>query len=103
MTITLPILDTFVCAIFLFLSIVFLYQGLEICFMKRKEPLFPYKIMKLIANFLGNGEYFIKRTSYLDNSFYLNLQGVSALIGGVIGIISCVIFIINIISRIEVN
>ena len=59
--------------------------------------------MKLIANFFGNGENFIKRTSHLNNSFYLNLQGVSALIGGVIGIISCVIFIINIISRIEVN
>lgn len=103
MTITLPILDIVVVAVFLLLFILFLYQGWGICFKKRKEPLFPYKIMKLIAKKLGKGEFFSQRTSYLNSSFFLNLQGVSALIGGILGIISCVIFIINIISRIEIK
>ncbi|HNM35920.1 MAG TPA: hypothetical protein PKI33_02610 [Anaerolineales bacterium] len=103
MTITLPILDLFFCTVLFFLFAFCFYQGWEICFMQKNEPLFPYQVIALIASYLGKEDEFRERTSHLRTSFLLRAQGVSALLGGALGIVLCVVFFINIISRVIIN
>jgi hypothetical protein len=102
-TVTLPILDLFFLVILFFLFALSFYQGWEICFKKKKEPLFPYQLIVLIASYLGKEDEFRERTSHLHTSFLLNMQGVSGLLGGTLGVILCIVFLVNIISRVVTN
>jgi hypothetical protein len=102
MTVTIPILDIFFAFVLFFLSTLLLYQGWRICFTKKKEPLFPYTIVKFLAKSIDKEQEFLKRTSHLRTSPFLILQGVSALVGGVLGVTLCIVFIINIMARIEI-
>lgn len=99
MTVSIPILDIFFVVILFFLSTLLFHQGWKICFTEKKEPLFPYTIAKFLANSLGKEKEFLKRTSHFRTSSFLTLQGFSALVGGVLGITLCIVFIINIVAR----
>jgi hypothetical protein len=101
MTVTLPILDIFFSVVLFFLSTLLLYQGWRICFTGKKEPLFPYIIAKFLANSIDKEQEFLKKTSHLRTSSFLILQGVSALVGGAFGVTLSIVFIINIMARIE--
>jgi hypothetical protein len=101
MTITIPLLDIVVSILAGTISLLATYQGACILFKKSNTPLFPYNLILIVASLFGKGDEIRKRmnrTLTVDN---LKMQGVSGLLGGVLGLIGSTFLLIDALSRIK--
>ena len=103
MTVTIPILDILFWLLLSVVSAFAIYQGWRICLTGKVSFFFTDLILIKIAELLGNGKEYRKKTLNMYNLIPIKIYGYLLLFGGVFGFCSGVTMIYITISKIIIT
>ncbi len=101
--ITIPILDFFVSLIIITFSLIVFFQGWAICFRGSSSPLFIYSFLIGLAKLFGDKNKYRDWVSSTLTPKVIKTQGVYALIGGFLGLLSGLLLFLNGLEKIKIG